>query len=175
MKISSTNSKSMQLKAQGVDEKIVSDIPVVAAGSEAERHLPFVSNAASDENQEGCQDFLPELWVTCVEQMSGNVRFNFLKVTDYNKRIKVDMSRLSRAQQELLQDVEKKYKDREIALEENEKKLNEMISRMEIENKKEIESMRKMFEEKYRKCEENQQPKIVYVTRVVHGSTCTLL
>ena len=167
----------MQLIDQGVDEKVVSDIPVVAAGSEAERHLPFVSNSASDENQEGCQDFLPELWLTCVEQMSGNSRFNFLKVTDYNKRIKVDMSRLSRAQQELLQDVEKKYKDREIALEENERKLNEMISRMEIENRKEIESMRQMFEEKYRKCvEENQQPKIVYVTGGVRDpSSCTLL
>ena len=56
-----------QLTDQGVPESIVSDIPAVAAGSEGDRYLPYVSKAASEDDQEDYQDFLPELWLACVE------------------------------------------------------------------------------------------------------------
>lgn len=165
-----------QLIDQGVPESVVHDIPVVAAGSDGDRHLPYVSKAASDDNQEGYQDFLPELWVTCVERMSGDSRFNFLKVTDYTKRIKVNRDRLSRAQQELLKDVEQKYKEREMAMEKQEKMLNEKIAQLEVSNQKEIEKMRQFYEDEYKKMAEAkaiQQPPIV-IERVVHRG-CIIL
>lgn len=167
-----------QLTEQGVHESIVSNIPAVAAGSDGDRYLPYVSSAANEDDTEGCQDFLPELWVTCVERMSGNSRFNFLKVTDYANRIKVNKERLSRAQRELLDEAEQQYKEKEKALEENERKLNEKIAHLDTHYKQEIEKLQQEWKIKFKEAADKaakQQPQIIEVTRVIRTGSCVVL
>jgi predicted GTPase len=49
----------MQLTDQGVPKDVACNIPVVAAGSDGDRHLPYVSKAASEDNQEATKTFYP--------------------------------------------------------------------------------------------------------------------
>ena len=99
--------------------------------------------------------------------MSGISRFNFLRVTDYAKRIKVNVGRLSQAQQDLLK--EQNYKEREMAMAESERKLNETIVQLEDENQKEIEKMQQVYDEQYKKEAANiQQQRPVVITRIIN-------
>ena len=79
-----------QLIDQGVHAEIANNIPEITAGSDRDRFVPYVSNFVSDTSGQEYQDFLPELWLTCFECMSGKSQFNFLKVTNYSKQIKIN-------------------------------------------------------------------------------------
>lgn len=138
-----------QLTSQGVSIDVAADIPIVAAGSEGDRHLPYVSKIISENSDNRCQDFLPELWVTCFERTSGRSRFNFLKVTAFSKRIKVNKDRLPRAQKELLEELERQYKEKEEMLKQTEARLNEKISQLTIEKQQEIEKIRKSIQDRF--------------------------
>ena len=84
-----------QLIKQGVPADVATTIPAVAAGSDRDKYLPYVSKAVSEGREEQeCQDFLPELWLTCFEQISGKPRGAFLKDTNYSKRLDINKDRL---------------------------------------------------------------------------------
>ena len=138
-----------QLTNQGVSPHIANSIPVVAAGSDRDRYLSYISKIASENAEHRLQDFLTELWVTCFERTSGNSRFNFLKVTDYSSRITVNKDRLPPAQKEMLEELERQYKEKEELLKQNEKRLNEKIMQLTIEKQQEIEEIRKQIQSQY--------------------------
>lgn len=138
-----------QLTDQGVSPHIANGIPVVAAGSDRDRYLSYVSKIVSENAEHRLQDFLPELWVTCFERTSGNSRFNFLKVTDFSSRITVKKDCLPPDQKEMLEEFERQYKEKEELLKQHEKKLNEKIMQLTIEKQQEIEEIRKQIQSKY--------------------------
>ena len=119
-----------QLIEQGVNSYVAKKIPVVAAGSNRDRYLPYVSKAVSEGSNQGYQDFLPELWLTCFEKMSGKSRDAFLKVTEYSKRVEVNKDRLPRAQTELTKEVEEQFKEKEKIHKEKEVQLNAQIAQL---------------------------------------------
>ena len=122
-----------QLIKQGVPAHVVMKIPTVAAGSDRDKYLPYVSKAISGGcDDQGYQDFLPELWLTCFEQISGKPRDTFLKDTDYSKRLDVNKDRLPRAQKQLTDRAEKEFKEKEEIFKENEVRLNAQIAQLQI-------------------------------------------
>ena len=119
-----------QLIEQGVNPHVAKKIPAVAAGSSRDRYLPYVSQAVSDGCNQGYQDFLPELWLTCFERMSGKSRDTFVKVVDYSKSIEINKDRLPRAQIQLSEEVEEKFKEKEKIFKETEVRLNAKIAQL---------------------------------------------
>lgn len=138
-----------QLINQEVPEDIATKIPAVAAGSYGDRCLPYVSKAVSDDSEQKCKDFLPELWLTCFERMSGNSRFNFFKATDFSERIEVNKDHLPQEQKELVEKLEQEFKEKEKKLQENERRLNDRIAQLNIEKQREIERMRQRIRNIY--------------------------
>ena len=120
-----------QLIKQGVPAHVVTKIPTVAAGSDRDKYLPYVSKAVSDGHEEqGYQDFLPELWLTCFEQISEKSRDAFLKETNYSRRLDVNKDRLPQAQKQLTEKVEMEFKEKEKVFKENEVRLNTQIAQL---------------------------------------------
>ena len=119
-----------QLIEQGVSSSVTNNIPAVLAGSERDKYLPYVSKTVSDTCNEGYQDFLPELWLTCFEQISGKPRNVFLKVTDYSKTVELSKDNLTRAQKQLTSEIEEQFKEKEQQLKEKELQLNSQIQQL---------------------------------------------
>lgn len=120
-----------QLIKQGVPAQVVKKIPTVAAGSVRDKYLPYVSKAVSEGREEqGYKDFLPELWLTCFEQISGKPRNTFLKDINHSKRLDINKDRLPRAQKQLTERVEKEFKEKEESFKQNEVQLNAQIAQL---------------------------------------------
>ena len=163
-----------QLIEQEVPEDIARNIPTVAAGSYSDRCLPYVSKAVSDNTGQKCKDFLPELWLSCFERMSGNSRLNFLKVTDYSKRIEASRDHLQQEQKELLEKLEQDLEAKEKELQENERRLNARIAQLNIEKQREIERIRQSIQNRY--VPPPPQPRVVYRTEYRSSSDdCCIL
>lgn len=138
-----------QLMKQNVPEDIASYIPAVAAGSYSDSYLPYVSKAVSDNAEQNCKNFLPELWLTCFERMSDTSRFNFLKVTDYSKRIEASRDHLQQEQKEYLEKMEQQFEAKEKKLQDNEKRLNQRIEQLNLEKRRKIEEMHQSIKRQY--------------------------
>ena len=162
-----------QLVQQEVPEDITSKIPTVAAGSNRDRYLPYVSKAVSDGTEERCRDFLAEIWLTCFEQMSQKSRFNFLKVTDYSKRIEVNREHLQPYQKAYIDDLERQFKIKEKELQDNVQKLNQRISQLNADKQREIERVCQSVQSQYAQSNARtiQQPQIVYRTEYRRSSS----
>ena len=128
-----------QLIKQEVPKDIVIGIPTVAAGSYSDRCLPYVSKAVSNNSEQNYQDFLPELWLTCFEQILHNPRYSFIRVRDYSKRIEVSKDCLSQKQKEFIEQYEQqcdaKHQERQ---EKSERKYNEKKIELQSEKEREI-------------------------------------
>ena len=116
-----------QLIEQGVSSSVAKNIPAVLAGSERDKYLAYVFKTVSDTCNEGYQDFLPELWLTCFEKISGKPRNVFLKVTDYSKTVELSKENLTRAQKQLTSEIEEQFKEKERQLKHKELQLNSQI------------------------------------------------
>ena len=152
-----------QLMQQNIPEQIASNILTIAAGSYSDRYLPYVSKAVSDNSEQKCKNFLPELWLTCFERISDNSRFNFLKVIDYSKRIEASRDHLQPEQKEFLEKIEQKFEAKEKELQEKEKRLNKRIEQLNIEHQRKLEEMRRNIQRQYA-----QPPPRPVIHRTVH-------
>ena len=136
-----------QLTQLNVSKDVSANIPIVATGSERERHIPFVSKSFEKEDTKKNQDFLPILWVTCIEKLSGNDRHNFLQAGNFFNRLEVDRDSLSPEQRELFEEEQRKFEEERKAREEQNKKLQDEIARLKRE--KEFEAKRQAIQKQY--------------------------
>lgn len=86
-----------QLKDQGVPSRIVARIPAVAAGSDRDGQLPYISQNAAMYSR-GNRDFLLDLWLTCIERISA--RRTFVKVTAPQR---FDLRKVESSKEEVMQ------------------------------------------------------------------------
>ena len=119
-----------RLTQLNVSKEVSANIPIVATGSEIERYIPFVSKSFEKEDTQRSQDFLPILWVTCIEKLSGNDRHNFLQVGNFFNRLEVDRDSLSPEHRELFEKEQRKFEEERKAREEEMKKFQEEIARL---------------------------------------------
>ena len=118
-----------ELTQLNVSKEVSANIPIVATGSLNQRCIPFVSKSFEKEDTKKNQDFLPILWVTCIEKLSGNDRHNFLQASNFFSRLEVDRNSLSPEQRELFEEVQRKYEGEKKAREEEKKKFQEELAR----------------------------------------------
>lgn len=119
-----------QLKRQSVPPGIADGIPAVAAGSDADRELPYVSEeAAKSTPPHVYPDFLPELWITCLERVSKKARGYFVQATA-PQRFKLRKERASEEMFQLVESLQRMIDFQERKMREDrasfEKKMDEM-------------------------------------------------
>ena len=146
-----------QLTQLNISKEVSANIPIVAAGSERDRYILFVSKSFEKENTKKSQEFLPILWVKCIEQLSGSDRHNFLQVSSFLNRLEVDRESLSPEHRELFEEEQRKFEAERKAREEEEKKLREEIARLNRE---------KEFEAKYQRIQE-QYPEAIQQRHII--------
>ena len=136
-----------QLTQLNVSKEVSANIPIVAAGSERDRYIPFVSKSFEKEDTRRSQNFLPILWVTCIEKLSGNDRHNFLQVGNFFNRLEVDRDSLSPEHRELFEEEQRKFEEERKARDEENKKLQEEVARLNLQ--KEYEAKCQKMQEQY--------------------------
>ena len=122
-----------KLTQLGAPEEVSTNIPAVAAGSDNERYIPYVSKTITAESIQRRQNFLLELWVTCFERMSSNRRSNFINETEFQSRLEVSEDCLPPEKKELLEEEQRKNEEDKKAHEENLKALNEQKARLSVQ------------------------------------------
>ena len=142
-----------QLTQLNVSKEVSVNIPIVATGSLKQRYIPFVSKSFEKEDTKKNQDFLPILWVTCIEKLSGNDRHNFLQAGNFFNRLEVDRDNLSPEHREQFEEIQRKFEEEKKAREEEKKQFQEELARSKREEE---------FKAKYRMIQE-QYPKSVHI------------
>ena len=122
-----------KLTQLGVPEEVSTNIPAVAAGSDNERYIPYVSKTITGESTQRHQNFLLELWVTCFERMSSNCRSNFIDETKFHSRLEVSIDCLPPEKKKLLEEEQRKNEEDKKAHEERQKALNEQRARLSVQ------------------------------------------
>lgn len=166
-----------ELTKQSVPEDVATDVPAVAAGSESERSLSYVSKRVSESCPQGqyYQDFLVELWLTCFERMSSNSRHNFLKIINFSEKIRVNKDTISPAQKEYIEKLEHRFKEVEESRAKREDELNERIQKLSSENQKLFEQMRQTTQQQYTQLQQPSRPQHVEIQLNVSPGRCSIL
>lgn len=130
-----------QLKEQGVDTTIADAIPTVAAGCESARVLPYVSSIA------GKDDFLLELWITCMETISGNSRDKFVRATEAGRFRFEQTDRVTSEQRQLYEELRRRAEEYERLTRQQEEIFMERVKKLEEHEREAIERL----QEKHRR------------------------
>ena len=136
-----------QLIKQGVPEEIAKNLRTVAAGfcdptdkKEEERFIYYASEKVIPSKENEQSDFLAELWVTCLEILSGVSRAKFVRMT--RKRIKPPEGSLSEEDKKLIELLEDSLKNEKALREKLEKEHTAVYDRL----KQEIDAYKKELE-----------------------------
>lgn len=122
-----------KLTQLGVPKEVTTNIPAVAAGSDNERYIPYVSKKITGESTHRRQNFLLELWVTCFERLSSHCRNSFINETGFHRRLEVSKDCLPPEERELLEEEKRKNEEDKKAHEERQKALNEQKASLSIQ------------------------------------------